>query len=195
MTLIINENVKTFKNDDIYIFTDGSAINNQAKDKSNIKAGVGVFFGDGDKRNISYSLNKKQNCLYCEYNDIKKKSNQVAEILAIIMAIETVIKTELIQTESAKKRSIVIYTDSMYCINSITKWGKNWENNNWKKSNGKLVDNLELIKKMYYLAKNLKVRMVHVNAHNAEQKKDDPLYFIWYGNMMADKLATTAANK
>ena len=84
--LIINDSVKTFVSDDIIVFTDGSTFNNQAKDKSKAKAGVGVFFGDKDKRNISFSLNGTK----------FKKTNQVAEILAIIMAIETLIRTQLI---------------------------------------------------------------------------------------------------
>lgn len=178
--IIINDSTKTFKSKDINIFTDGSTFNNQAKDKSKTRAGVGVFFGKDDKRNISFSLN----------NTKFKKTNQVAEILAIIMGMETIIKTELIG-----KKKIVIYSDSMYCINTITKWGKNWESNNWKKSNNKPVENLELIKKMYYMATNLKVRMVHVKAHLNEPKKEDPLYYLWYGNMMADKLATKASSK
>ena len=178
--LIINDNVKTYESDDIIIFTDGSTFNNQAKDKSKAKAGVGVFFGNKDKRNISFSLNGTK----------FKKTNQVAEILAIIMAIETIIKTELLN-----KRKIVIYSDSMYCINIITKWAKNWEKNDWKKSNNKKVENLQLVKKMYYLAKNLNVRMVHVKAHKSEPSKDSKEYFTWYGNMMADKLATKASSK
>lgn len=178
--LIINDNVKTFVSDDIIVFTDGSTFNNQAKDKSKARAGVGVFFGDKDKRNISFSLNGTK----------FKKTNQVAEILAIIMAIETLIRTQLIG-----KKNIVIYSDSMYCINIITKWAKNWEKNDWKKSNNKKVENLTLVKKMYYLAKNLNVRMVHVRAHKDEPSKDSKDYFKWYGNMKADKLATRASSK
>ena len=178
--LIINDSVKTFVSDDIIVFTDGSTFNNQAKDKSKARAGVGVFFGDKDKRNISFSLNGTK----------FKKTNQVAEILAIIMAIETLIRTQLIG-----KKNIVIYSDSMYCINIITKWAKNWEKNDWKKSNNKKVENLTLVKKMYYLAKNLNVRMVHVRAHKTEPSKDSSEYFKWYGNMMADKLATRASSK
>jgi len=178
--LIINDSVKTFASDDIIVFTDGSTFNNQAKDKSKARAGVGVFFGDKDKRNISFSLNGTK----------FKKTNQVAEILAIIMAIETLIQTQLIG-----KKNIVIYSDSMYCINIITKWAKNWEKNDWKKSNNKKVENITLVKKMYYLAKNLNVRMVHVRSHKSEPSKDSNEYFKWYGNMMADKLATRASSK
>ena len=178
--LNINNNIKTYQSNDIIIFTDGSTLNNQAKDKSKTRAGVGVFFGNKDKRNISFSLNETK----------YKKTNQVAEILAIIMAIETVIMTQYIG-----KKKIVIYSDSMYCINIITKWAKNWEKNDWKKSNNKTVENLNLVKKMYYLAINLNVRMVHVKSHKSEPNKDSNEYFKWYGNMMADKLATKASRK
>lgn len=176
----INNNVKTYINNDIIVFTDGSTFNNQAKDKSKARAGVGVFFGDKDKRNISFSLNGTK----------FKKTNQVSEILAIIMAIETLTRTQIIG-----KKNIVIYSDSMYCINIINKWATSWEKKNWKKSNNKQVENLNLVKKMYYLAKNLNVRMIHVKAHKDEPSKDSKDYFKWYGNMMADKLATRASSK
>ena len=84
--IVINEKTETFKSNDINIFTDGSTFNNQAKDKSKARAGVGVYFGKDDKRNISFSLN----------NTKYKKTNQVAQILAIIMGIETLIKTEIV---------------------------------------------------------------------------------------------------
>lgn len=178
--IVIDEKTKTNKSNDINIYTDGSAINNQAKDKSKTLAGVGVFFGNNDKRNISFSLNKTK----------FKKTNQVAELLAIIMGIQ-----KLIETEIVGKKNIVIYTDSMYCINTYTKWAKNWAKNNWKKSNNKPVENLELVKKMYYLASNLKVRMVHVRSHKNEPEKNTIEHERWYGNMMADKLAVKASLK
>jgi len=161
----------------IIIFTDGSTLNNQSK--INKRGGVGVFFGKNDKRNISYSLNNKN----------QKITNQVSELLAVIMGLETILKTEKIN-----KKKIIIYSDSMYVINSYSKWAKKWENNNWKKSNGKIVDNLKLMKSMYYLASNLKVEMIHVKAHKKKPKIDDPKYHLWYGNYMADKLAVQAAN-
>jgi len=178
--LSINDNVETHTSNDIIVFTDGSTFNNQAKDKSKARAGVGVFFGDKDKRNISFSLNGTK----------FKKTNQVSEILAIIMAIEALIRTQIIG-----RKNIIIYSDSMYCINIVTKWGGNWIKNDWKKSNNKKVENLNLVKKMYYLAKNLNVKMIHVKAHKNEPSKDSKDYFKWYGNMKADKLATRASSK
>ena len=79
----------------------------------------------------------------------------------------------------------------MYSINCITKWYKSWEKNNWKKSDGKPVDNLQLIQKIHYYYKLLDITFVHVKAHKKEPLHTDKSYNDWYGNMMADKLATT----
>jgi ribonuclease HI len=106
---------------EIKIFTDGAVPNNQ--NKGNRKGGVGVFFGINDPRNISFGI--KETSIY-------KVTNQICELMACIKAIETIISTEKI-----KKRTIVIYTDSMYIVNSITVWAKVWEKNNWKKADGK----------------------------------------------------------
>jgi len=159
------------------IFTDGSTLNNQTK--GDRKGGVGVFFGIDDARNISLPL---------EETDNNKVTNQVTELLACIKAIEKIISSEIINN-----KNITIYTDSNYTVNIVTKWGINWEKNNWKKSDGKTVDNLELVKKLYYYSNNLNIKYIHVRSHTKEPKKDDPKYFTWYGNHMADQLAVNAA--
>ena len=40
----------------------------------------------------------------------------------------------------AKVEEIVIFTDSEYSLNSLTKWYKNWENNGWLTSTGNPVN-------------------------------------------------------
>lgn len=160
----------------INIFTDGAVPNNQKQ--GNRKGGVGVFFGNDDPRNISWSIK--------ETNDVKV-TNQVCELLACIQGLETVISTEKIG-----KRDIIIYTDSMYIVNTITEWANKWEKNNWKKADNKPVQNLELVKKLYFLSRNLKVSYNHVLAHKSPPVKDSEDYFKWYGNYMADKLAVEA---
>ena len=162
----------------IIIFTDGSTLNNQSKGKR--KGGVGVFFGDEDTRNISISL---------EDTDTNKVTNQVAELLACIKGIEKVVTSQKIG-----KNKIIIYTDSMYIVNMMNSWAKNWEKNNWKKSDNKDVENIELIKKLYYYSKNLKIDFRHVKSHQKEPDKNNPDYKIWYGNNQADKLAVEASN-
>jgi ribonuclease HI len=157
----------------INIFTDGAVPGNQ---KSNVnKGGVGVFFGINDTRNISYKIIDN------------KITNQITELTACIMALETIISTELINN-----KSIIIYSDSMYVINSITKWADDWKKNDWRKKDNKPIQNLNLIKKLYYLSKNLKVKYIHVKAHTKKPDINSDEYYLWFGNYMADKLAVEA---
>lgn len=162
---------------EIHIFTDGSSLNNQEKGKR--RGGVGVFFADNDSRNISIALKESKN---------NKVTNQVAELLACIKGIEAVGSSQIVSPNK-----LVIYTDSMYIVNMMTKWAKNWEKNSWTKSNGKIVDNLELVKKLYYYSINFNITFRHVRSHKKEPNKSDPAYYIWYGNDQADKLAVSAA--
>jgi ribonuclease HI len=155
------------------IYTDGACKNNG---KANRKAGCGVFFGDNKIDNISVKL------------DGPKITNQVAELTACILAIEAIINnsSDNIPTE------IIIKTDSMYTINCIITWFEGWKKREWKKADGKPVDNLELIQKLHNYVKTYNIKLIHVRAHKDEPPKDHPTYNDWYGNMMADKLATDA---
>ena len=165
---------------EVVIFTDGSTLNNQQKGKR--RGGVGVFFGDDDKRNISFPLKESK---------YFKVTNQVAELTACVKGIET-----LIGTQKTMARQIVIYTDSMYIVNSISSWAKNWEKNDWKKSNGRTVENLKLIRKLYYYCLNLGIILRHVKSHkNPPTDKNSKEYKLWYGNYMADKLAVEGSKK
>ena len=161
---------------DIIVYTDGSTLNNQHK--GHRKGGVGVFYGDNDQRNKSIELIE---------SSTNKVTNQVAEITACIIAIETSIGI----TEPFK--SLLICSDSMYTINCITKWCKTWEKKGWKKADGKIIENLDLIKKLYNYSTIYNIKYKHVKAHKSQPPGDSPLYADWYGNMMADMLATNAS--
>jgi ribonuclease HI len=155
------------------IYTDGACTNNQHKDIR--KGGYGVFFGDNDNNNISAKL------------EGPKITNQVAELTACIKGIEILInKVEI--------KDLIIKTDSMYTINCINVWFDGWKKRGWKKADGKPVDNLELIQKLHEYKTIYNIKFVHVRAHKSEPPKDDPNYADWYGNMMADKLASDACN-
>ena len=88
---------------EIIIFTDGSC-KGPIKNK---RGGCGVYFPKYTKYNISYKL-KKENI-----------TNQVAELTACIKGIEKVLSKIVFY-------KIIIYTDSMYLINSITTWSDKW---------------------------------------------------------------------
>jgi ribonuclease HI len=92
-------------------------------------------------------------------------------------------------------KQIVIYTDSMYIVNTIANWATGWEKNGWKRDTGKIA-NLDLIKKLYFYSRNLGVIYRHVSAHEKEpEDKTSNEWKLWYGNDMADKLAVDGAKK
>lgn len=157
---------------EIIIFTDGSC--KSSIDKK--RAGCGVYFQGYEKYNICYKI-KKGNI-----------TNNVAELKACIKGIEKVLSKIIFY-------KIIIYTDSMYVINSITNWANYWKENKWKKSNGENILNKKLIKKLYFYYKNLNIEFIHVKAHtNEPENKLTEEYKQWYGNYMADKLANEAAD-
>lgn len=79
-------------NEEIQIYTDGCCFRNG---QPNAKAGVGVYFGPNDKRNISEPLSGSI------------QTNQRAEITAVIRALQKV----------SKKDKVNILSDSNYVIN------------------------------------------------------------------------------
>jgi ribonuclease HI len=158
----------------INIYTDGAVPSNQYG--GNRKGGIGVFFGENDPRNISYSIKEDK---------MTKVTNQVCELTACLMALESI-------NQTFNRNNITIYTDSMYVVNSMTLWAKKWKINNWKKSNNTLILNKELIEKLYNLTLKLNVNYQHVKAHT-NKPSDKNLFVHWYGNMMADKLAVEAS--
>jgi ribonuclease HI len=157
---------------EITIFTDGSC----KGPAGNKRAGYGVYFPNHKKYNISSKL-KKGNI-----------TNQVVELTACVKGIERVLCKIVFY-------KIIIYTDSMYLINSVTCWAEKWKENKWRKSDGEPVLNKKIIKKLYYYYKNLNIEFHHVKAHKKEpENKHTEEYKLWYGNHMADKLANEGAD-
>jgi ribonuclease HI len=146
-----------------YVWTDGSCYNKS-------KAGYGIFFSDNNPLNVSSPL------------ELDKKTNNTAELKAILECLRILDKNNY--------HNSVIISDSKYCINSVTKWYKKWRDNGWKKSDGKLVQNLDLIKEIISLNSKLTVTYEHINSHTKEPNDKTTFeYKKWYGNEMADRLA------
>jgi len=166
-------------NNDIAVFVDGSVFNNG---KKNAYGGIGIYFSDNDSRNISKKLEKN-----------KKISNNIAEIIACIEAIKIIVN-DISYNENNK---IIIYSDSEYTINCITKWSKLWIAHDWQRPVGsKLmpIKNKDLIIELYILYYKYKCKFVHVKSHQIQPLvKTSVDYFKWNGNMMADKLAKKAS--
>jgi ribonuclease HI len=162
------------------VFTDGSTLNNQNSKKNQSFGGYGgyLIYSNGEEEQFTEPL------------EGDKITNQIAELTAYKHSLKKIIDKQL-------KDFIYIYTDSMYLINIYTKWIKKWEADGWKKADGKNIENLDLIKEIYNLIldSKLKIFYKHVKAHQ-EKPSDEKSekYFIWFGNNKADELATYAAN-
>ena len=147
--------------DSLKVYTDGACSNNGNIDA---KAGIGVYFGENDIRNVSKRIDGSQ-------------SNNIAELRAIIKVFD--LCDDLIK--SGKK--ILIYTDSMVSIRWCNESGEKYKNLNWESDLGE--DKMIHIKTAYELfQKHKNVKLEFVKAHT--NNMDD----LSIGNRNADKLAT-----
>ncbi|GJE89031.1 ribonuclease H1-like protein [Phanerochaete sordida] len=102
------------------VYCDGACRGNG---KTAAVAGVGVWWGPGDPRNIAERCPGDQ-------------TNNRAELIAIVRILETVPRTT---------DPLLIRTDSSYSIRCLKEWLKNWRARGYKTSDGKPVKNLGVI--------------------------------------------------
>ena len=103
---------------------------------------------------------------YC--GPIDESTNNIAELTAILKS--------LIKLRDYNK--ILIRSDSLYSINSVTTWCHSWKKNDWTTSTGKTPENLELIKEIIAILETKKVTFEHIRGHRGEKY-----------NEMVDRLA------
>jgi ribonuclease HI len=162
------------------VYTDGSCLNNG---KKNSIGAIGIYFSEDDEDNLGQVIDNEGN----------KVTNQTMELLACVQALK-IIKDK--NTNGSKAKIIYVYTDSTYLINCMTKWYTSWEKNGWKNSKGKDVENKELIQLLYGLKTDFIVIFKHVRSHqDPPSNTTSDEYNHWYGNYMADKLATEACKE
>ena len=146
-----------------YIYTDGSCRGNGRADPV---AGIGIYFGEGDSRNVSRRL------------DGKKQTNNVAELTAVMETFD------LIKDDLVKGYTYVIVTDSEYVIKCMTNYGKRCALTGWTKD----IPNRELVRKAYHAYAPFKnITFMHVMSHT---NHDTPHA---RGNAEADRLANEGA--
>lgn len=82
--------------------------------------------------------------------------------------------------------SYIVYSDSAYAVNSVNEWIHGWARNNWQNSKKREVENVDLMKEIYYyLNKNLwNFQLKKVRGHDGE-----------LGNELADALASRNKQK
>jgi ribonuclease HI len=146
---------------DYYVYTDGACSNNGHK---SAEAGIGIYFGERDPRNVSMKV-------------IGKQSNNTAE-LGALRHLYNIIKSDLI---AGKK--ICIVSDSEYAIKCVTTYGEKCANSGWKKD----MPNKELVQETYNIYKDIdSVRFMHIMAHTGRSDIHS------VGNDGADNLANLA---
>ncbi|KAI9924551.1 hypothetical protein MW887_006824 [Aspergillus wentii] len=146
------------------IYTDGSSLKNGRELAS---AGVGVYFGPEDTRNVSEPLKGS------------RQTNQRAELTAILRALDI----------APRHRDVTVFTDSQYAIKCVTVWFTKWRRNEWMTAGNKPVENKDLVESILVKIEErneLKVKTLFewIKGHNR-----DP------GNEAADQLAVNGARK
>lgn len=146
---------------DYYVYTDGACSNNG---KATAEAGIGIYFGHNDDRNISQRIEGKQ-------------TNNTAELGAILYLYK------LIEKDIAVGKKIGIVSDSKYAIGCATTYGKKCELDGWVSD----IPNKAVVKQVYELYKGKgSITFIHVKAHTGAQDVHS------VGNAGADMLANRA---
>ena len=125
---------------DYFVYTDGSCINNGTPDAV---AGIGIYFGENDPRNVSKRAFGKQ-------------SNNTAELQAII---------DLYDIIKDDKKNICIVSDSIYALRCITSYGEKQEKLGWSQN----IPNKELVHRGYNIYKDKEnIFFMYIKAHTKQ---------------------------
>ena len=121
-------------------------------------------------------LDNNENVIHTYSERCENTTNNREELKAIIYAMEYYGK----QSPSDWNETIVVYSDSNYCVQTLNEWMFNWERNGWIKSDKKIPENLDLIKKYFDLyQKGYHIDLRKIKGHAGHRF-----------NEMADGLAT-----
>lgn len=156
-------------NPDIIVYTDGACIDNGGP---NAKAGIGVYFGPEDPRNVSELVQGKQ-------------SNNTAELGALSRAYS------ILSQEISTGKKVAFFTDSLYALQCLTSYGDKCAQMGWVRNikTDKEIANKELVKQIYEqfgCKTNPNIKLIHIKAHTGAQDAHS------LGNDQADKLANAA---
>lgn len=153
------------------LFVDGACSDNG---KKGARAGYGVHVYGFPAFDVSRPLLPTE-----------PQTNNRAELRAIQAALDLIEANQILWDPAYS--NYVLWSDSEYSIHCLTKWAKGWRSNGWKKKDGGLIQNLDLIKPVYEkLQKMPRVSFQHVRGHQDLRRNEFP----FDGNIRADALAT-----
>ena len=141
------------------IYTDGACSGNGS---ANAVGGFGVIV-----------LDDNENLITTYHEQVQNTTNNRMELSAILWAM----------IKYGKERPApTVYSDSAYCVNTLTSWMYGWAKRGWVKSDNREPENLDLIQAFYKLVEQgyvIDLRKCH--GHSGD-----------YWNEQADKLAVAA---
>ncbi len=126
----------------IIIYTDGACRGNPG-----LGAWAAVLMDESDKYYLEIA------------ESVAKTTNNKMELLAAVEALKAI----------KKPSEIMLYTDSMYLVNGMTKWIQNWVRRNWTKSDKKPVENKEFWQQLLNLSEKHNITFNWVKAHNGDK--------------------------
>lgn len=140
------------------IYTDGSCCGNGSTAS---RGGFGVVVVNENTNQAIATYQK-----HCE-----NTTNNREELKAILWAM---------WNYGNKSNPPIVYSDSAYCVNSLTNWVWGWERNGWTKSDGRPPENLDIMSTFTALWKaGYHIQLTKIKGHAGHE---------W--NEMADQLAT-----
>lgn len=95
--------------------------------------------GDGGFGVVIINNNKLEYAFSEQFNNV---TNNQMELRAIIHALELI-------KEKYPEEEVIIHSDSAYCVNMCNNWIWTWSKNDWKNSKKQIVENYELVKRIW----------------------------------------------
>jgi ribonuclease HI len=100
-------------------------------------------------------------------------TNNMGELTAVL---------DLLEQTAGLDDDLLVYCDSTYVINAITKWMPSWKRRGWRKGDGKPVSNVEILQSLDRAMEGRRVHFEWVRGHAGHAM-----------NEAADRLANAAA--
>jgi len=167
---IVNEAAMPVVSSSQIIYCDGCCLGNG---QDGARAGFGIYITDVSGASILRESFRVPSC--------DSQTNQRAELLALRYALSYVSEHTRVE--------FIIYTDSRYAMDCVTKWASAWAVSGWRKSDNKPVLHSDVIQDCLTMYTRVvdRLRLEHIESHTGRNDTASR------GNAEADRLARAGA--